>query len=106
MEGSERVQTGWKISKKAKDFVSEFAKRTRMGQADAADYLLSYLADNPDAVMPPTEYAARFVQNGSGYALQCQEKGCGEAFHPTKDGDTVEALAKWTEKHKHETAAK
>lgn len=99
---TERVQTGWKITKKAKDFVNEFARRTRMGQADAADYLLSYLADNPDSVMPPTEYAARVVRNGAGFALKCQETGCGESYDPAVHGDTVEALGKWTEKHKHE----
>lgn len=95
------IQSGWKISKRAKDFVTAYAKRTRMNQSEAADYLLTFLADNQEMVMPPTEYAARIVQNGAGFVLRCQELTCGDAFDPATDGDTVEALTKWTENHRH-----
>lgn len=102
-----KFQSGWKISAKSREFVLDFGKRTRMGQAEAADYLLSFLADNPELVIPPTEYAARIVQNGTGtaFTLKCQESGCGEVFDPGAHGDTVEALAKWTDKHKHAASA-
>lgn len=106
MNTERNQQTGWKVSSKAKDFVVDFAKRTRMGQAEAADYILCYLSDFPDTIAAPTQYAARIVptESGTAFVLKCQEVKCGEIFDPETDGETVEALAKWTESHRHEPA--
>lgn len=97
-------QTGWKVSAKAREFVKDYAKAARMGQAEAADYVLTFLADNPDVMPRPTAYAARIVQEGDGgaFTLRCQESECGEVFNPSEHGNTCESLTKWTEKHKHE----
>jgi hypothetical protein len=96
---ADKVQTGWKISTKAKDFVAEYANRAGISQWAAAEHILETLAENPGMIEPPSQYRIRFVANGPGepYYAQCV---CTETFNPEKHGKSVERFSEWIEVHR------
>lgn len=94
----EKVQTGWKISARAKDFVTEYANKAGIPQWAAAEHILETLAENPGMIEPPSRFRIRFLPIGDGepYYIQCT---CTETFNPAKHGKSIERFQQWVKEH-------